>query len=68
MAAPKKLEEQSYSWTHTITANTFFDAEENFADYKCGQATVITFFNEKGKSFVFEGIVHGKIALKKKRY
>ncbi len=28
--------------------------------------TVITFFDEKGKSFVFEGIVHGKIVLKKK--
>ena len=28
--------------------------------------TIITFFNEKGKFFVFEGIVHGKITLEKK--
>ena len=28
--------------------------------------TIITFFNENGKHFVFEGIVHGKIMLEKK--
>ena len=28
--------------------------------------TIITFFNENGKHFVFEGIVHGKIILEKK--